>query len=153
VATIEISTFLNAAPDTVREHIRTSKLLRHVNAGLLSFDPIEPPTLPEHWSEGDYRVRVRLFGFVPLGLQTIGIRDPGPEDDWVVRDEGSGSIARVWDHHIFVTREGAGSRYTDRVRIEAGILTPFVVLFAQLQYRHRQRRWRRLVKAGFRFHA
>ena len=31
----------------------------------------------------------------------------------------------------------------------AGVLTPFIWLFAQLFYRHRQSRWRRLVANGF----
>jgi len=37
----------------------------------------------------------------------------------------------------------------DRVANNAGILTPCIWLFAQLFYRHRQRRWRQLVKGGF----
>lgn len=149
--TIEISTFLATSPQTVRDHIHTSQLLRYVNAGLLGFTPIDPPSLPTHWSAGAYRVGIKLFGVLPMGEQTIGIEAPGPEDAWVVRDNGSGSLARVWDHRIFVAPEGEGSRYTDRVTIQAGFLTPFVLLFAQLLYRYRQRRWRRLVQRAFNF--
>jgi len=35
------------------------------------------------------------------------------------------------------------------VTIEAGILTPFVWLFARLFYAHRQRRWAALAAKGF----
>ena len=153
MATIEVATHLDAPPEIVREHIQTARLLRYVNAGLLSFVPIHPPELPELWSEGEYRVALKLFGIIPMGWQIIGIEEPGPDDTWIVRDNGSGSVAKTWDHLIFVTAEGAGSRYVDRVQIDAGLLTPFVVLFAQLQYRYRQRRWRRLVREGFAYRA
>ena len=151
MATIEVTTFLPASPEEVRQHIASSQLLRYVNAGLLSFEPREPPELPTYWSAGHYRVCLKLFGCLPIGSQTIGIENPKPGHTWVVRDNGHGSIARVWDHRIFVTAEGEGVRYTDHVTIEAGVLTPIVVLFAQLQYRYRQRRWRRLVSRDFRF--
>jgi len=37
------------------------------------------------------------------------------------------------------------------VDIEAGLLTPFIWLFSQVFYRHRQRRWQALVKRQFAF--
>jgi len=38
---------------------------------------------------------------------------------------------------------------TDRVHIDAGMLTPLVAAFARLFYAHRQKRWRALAKNGF----
>jgi hypothetical protein len=121
----------------------------YVNAGLLTFQTAEAAPLPEIWREGRYRVHLKLFGWLPIGEQYIGIEQPVDGDRWFVRDNGSGIIARVWDHLIFVEPDGEGTRYTDRVRIEAGVLTPFVVLFAHIQYRYRQCRWRRLVANHF----
>jgi transglutaminase-like putative cysteine protease len=46
---------------------------------------------------------------------------------------------------------GDGTRYTDTVEVRAGPLTVIVWMFAQAFYRHRQRRWRSLVRHGFRF--
>ena len=43
------------------------------------------------------------------------------------------------------------TRYTDSVEVRAGLLTPLVWAFATAFYRHRQRRWRRLVRRGFRY--
>lgn len=90
-----------------------------------------------------------LLGFIPLGWQNIVIEKPLPDKAWALRDNGSGGMVSVWDHHIFVAPEGSGTRYTDEVRVEAGLLTPFVVLFTHLLYRYRQYRWRRLVRNGF----
>ncbi len=57
---------------------------------------------------------------------------------------------RRWDHWIFVAAEGGGTRYTDRVNVEAGLLTPFIWRFARVFYGHRQRRLRAFAADGFR---
>lgn len=153
MATVEVTTHLKAPPARLRQELQTSRLLRYVNAGLLSFQSEQASPLPEIWDEGIYRVRLKLFGWLPIGHQQIGIEKPGASDKWVVRDNGSGSIARVWDHLIFVEPDAEGSVYTDRIRVEAGLLTPVVALFAHIQYRYRQRRWRRLVGNNFDYEA
>jgi hypothetical protein len=149
MAQIEVATYLDATPESVRDHVKQPRLLVYVTSGLLRFRPVDPPDFPEHWSEGQYRVRMMMFGFIPIGWQDISIEHPGSDDEWIVRDNGSGSIAHVWDHLIYASPEGTGTRYVDRVKIQAGWLTPFVALFARLFYGYRQYRWRRLVSNGF----
>ncbi|MFO0204344.1 MAG: hypothetical protein ACK528_14595, partial [Alphaproteobacteria bacterium] len=92
------------------------------------------------------------FGVIPLGPQTVGI-EIGPNENgaYRVRDDGSGLLVQVWDHLITLEPEEDGTRYTDRVRIEAGLMTPFVWAFAMVFYRWRQARWRSLVKRQFRY--
>ena len=59
-------------------------------------------------------------------------------------DEGS-RLLRRWEHTIEVEAiDEATSRYTDRLEIEAGGLTPLVGLFARGLFRWRHHRWRRL---------
>jgi len=84
----------------------------------------------------------------------VGIEYPeGPDISAgraVLRDNGSGRLVPIWDHWIFLEDIGAGrTRYTDRVDVEAGVLTPMIWLFACLFYAHRQRRWHRLIRANF----
>jgi hypothetical protein len=50
---------------------------------------------------------------------------------------------------ITIEPNAAGVVYRDRVEVRAGVLTPFIWVFAQIFYRHRQRRWRRLAANGF----
>ena len=91
-----------------------------------------------------------LFGFIPIGWQVIGIELPAtPLGRHMVRDNGYGPLIRRWDHWIEIEPEGRGTRYTDTVHIDAGLLTPLITAFATIFYRHRQRRWRELVKADF----
>lgn len=65
-----------------------------------------------------------------------------------LRDDGRGTLATKWDHLITIQASEQGS-YTDRVEVRAGVLTPFVWLFSWFFYRHRQRRWQRLIANGF----
>lgn len=150
--TIELSTFLSADPDLVWSHVRTSRLLNYVTNPLIVFRPRKSCGFPAEWTEGDYQAEMRLFGFIPVGQQTIGIRYPAAPvgNTRILRDKGHGTSARVWDHYIVVEPEGeSGTRYTDRVTVDAGWHTPFVAAFAYVFYAHRQRRWRKLVRSGF----
>lgn len=149
---VEVSTHLDAPVDQVWEHVTRPALLTYVTAPLVTFRSLEPSVFPERWIEGPHEVEMRAFGFLPLGRQTIGI-DMTQHQPHVrlLRDRGSGQLARVWDHVISLEAEGACTRYQDHVVIKAGVLTPFVWGFAQLFYRWRQHRWRQLVRSGFNY--
>lgn len=150
--TIELSTYLDANPATVREHVMRPALLDHVSAPLIRFKRLEPPELPETWEQGQYKVGMRLFGIIPIGWQVVGLELLPPRGEiWSVRDNGHGALIRTWDHVIEVSPKGEGTHYTDRVTVDAGWLTAPVALFARIFYAHRQRRWRALVASGFDF--
>ena len=150
---VDVSTYLPCKPEQAVRHVIRSGLLRYVAAPLVRFVPRQPPQLPEVWSEGTYRVSMYLFGFIPFGKQAVVISFPECREAFCVRDKGYGSHIRKWDHFITIDRAGDGTLYRDRVTIEAGIVTPFVWGFAQLFYRHRQRRWRKLVANSFNYPA
>ncbi len=150
---VDVSTYLPCKPEAVIRHASTSRLLQYVAEPLVKLVPRQPSQLPEIWSEGTYQVSMYLFGFIPFGKQAVVISFPECKDDFRVRDNGYGSRIRKWDHFITIERAGDGTLYRDRVTIEAGILTPFVWGFAQLFYRHRQRRWRKLVAHSFNYAA
>jgi hypothetical protein len=142
---------LDVSADRAWGMVRRSSLLQHVSYPLQVFEPLEPDALPEVWADGGYKVRCRLFGLIPVGEQWINIStlEAGP-DRFVLRDDGHGDLAKRWDHRIIIQRlSGERCRYTDEVKVDAGLLTPFVVAFAWIFYRHRQRRWRGLVASGF----
>lgn len=87
-----------------------------------------------------------------MGWQVVGIeRQPPVGAIRRLRDNGRSLLIQRWDHLITVEPDGSRrTRYTDRIEIEAGWLTPLVWAFAQVFYAHRQRRWRRLAASGFR---
>ena len=152
---VEVSTLLDAPPETVWANVQRPHLLQHVAAPLVTFKSREPGGFPDKWSDGPHRVWMSAFGVLPLGPQTVGI-EIGPNDANVfrVRDNGSGLLSKTWDHHITIKPDAGNpqrTHYTDRVRIVAGFLTPLVWAFAMIFYRWRQARWRALVKRNFNY--
>jgi hypothetical protein len=67
------------------------------------------------------------------------------EDAMEIDTNESGGFIRAWSHSMKVEPiDDARCRYSDRIELDAGPLTPLVWLFASLFYRYRQSRWRRL---------
>lgn len=148
---IQRSMVLDVSAERAWAMVGRPDLLQHVVYPLQVFEPMDPDALPAVWSDGRYKVRCRMFGIVPVGEQWIVIStvEAGP-GRYVLRDDGHGDLATRWDHCITIRPISIDRcRYTDEVEIEAGLLTPFVVAFAWVFYRHRQRRWRALVASDF----
>ncbi|MGY1695442.1 MULTISPECIES: hypothetical protein [unclassified Geodermatophilus] len=149
-----VSTELPCSVERAGDEVMTSRLLRYVSWPLIVFDAVVPPELPATWKPGDHLVRMRLFGVVPLGRQTISISFPVAAPGQVLlRDDGSGQLLRRWDHLITIEPGSAPTRarYTDRIDVEAGRLTLVAWAWAHVLYRWRQHRWRRLAARGFRY--
>lgn len=151
MAQVRIETTIDAPLAVCTAYLRTPALLRHVAAPLVGFASREPGGFPEVWSPGPHRVWMLLFGFIPLGPQTVDISHSEWDAAIVwVRDNGSGHLVRRWDHRIEMRADGPGrTHYVDQVDIDAGVLTPVVTAFAQLFYRWRQARWRALARRKF----
>jgi len=104
-------------------------------------------TLPEVWpAGGEIQCRSFLFGIIPFGTRTIRFERIDPVAREIQSREFDRLIAR-WDHLIRITPVRLGwCRYRDEIVIEAGWRTLIVWMFAQLLYRHRQRKWRAVAK-------
>lgn len=146
---VDLSTSLACTLDQAVAHAMTPRLMRHVAWPLVSFMPLDAEDLQGTWTPGTHWVRLRLFGLVPIGRQAIVISTPAVDGGFALRDAGHGTLIPVWDHLITIEPAGLGVRYRDQVDVRAGLLTPLFWAFAQLFYRYRQRRWRRLVASGF----
>lgn len=142
---------LACAPDDAWSRVRSSALLHHVAAPLIRFTPKGGTRFPDIWQPGEYRAWMWLFGIIPVGWQAVVISEPVPDGKKrFIRDNGYGPLIRRWDHWITIAPGADGTTsYTDRVIIEAGVLTPLIAGFARLFYAHRQRRWRRLAATDF----
>ena len=153
---VVVTTILDAPVERIWAEVKTPRLLDHVAAPLITFDLIDPATMPAHWGDGRYLVSMQFLGLIPIGRQWIVTSTPQPEDQargvFRLRDNGTGGIAKVWDHLIVIeTRTDGRTAYRDEVDVKAGVLTLGVWLFAHWFYRHRQARWRRLIRQGFRY--
>ena len=128
--------------DTVKQ----PETLRYITKGLLGFRT-EGAELPHHFAAGEtYRVQLLFFGRIPAWWHEIRIVRLDDTEREILTSEQGGSVKK-WDHRITVDERGPWkSHYTDEIEIGAGLLTPFVWIYAQLFYRYRQWRWRRLAR-------
>jgi hypothetical protein len=142
----KIQTVINVPAEKMWNELQMVSSLRHVAAPLLGFSACNDRPLPERWAIGEaYHLRISLFGLIPLGRHTIVIDAIRPDARAIVSKE-HGRLARVWNHMIRIDPiDERRILYTDEIEIQAGILTVFVWLFAHVFYRHRQRRWKRLL--------
>lgn len=145
---VNLSTRIGLPPETVWSELRTARLLQHIAWPLVRFVPLVGEQFETFEPGGRYPVKLRLFGMVPFGVQWIVTSTHEPDaGQWPkqLRDNGHSALIEKWDHWISVApHEKGGTRYQDEVEIAAGVLTPFIWIFAQVFYRHRQRRWRGL---------
>lgn len=149
---VVVSTFFDARPDDIWLAATRTSTLHFVASPLVYFTPVEPAELPERWEDGDFLCALRLFGIIPIGNQVIGISYPEPEGETrFLRDNGHSSSIKRWDHWVSVTPEGEGTRYQDRLELDAGWRTPIVAAFAKVFYAHRQSRLRKLAAHNFRY--
>lgn len=141
-----ISAVFECTEKQLWDKIIEPRSLQYVAAPLLHFEPLVAGELDGEWSVGKtYVVRLSSFGFLPLGQHRIKIVTIDRATNTIESQE-SGSLARVWNHTIRFHPAGAGQlHYTDEIEIKAGLLTPCIWAFAHLFYRHRQRRWKKLI--------
>ncbi|MDJ0641545.1 MAG: hypothetical protein QNJ15_01900 [Erythrobacter sp.] len=146
----EYAVHLDCDPGLVWAQVLRPALFLHVAAPLVQFRPIGIERFPQQWSDGEYRGAMRLFGIVPLGWQAIVIELPDRESETrTLIDNGYSPLLPLWNHRISIRPENDGTRYTDDVSFDAGLLTPLTGLFVRLFFRHRQRRLRALSANGF----
>ncbi|MBC8375876.1 MAG: hypothetical protein H8E26_07500 [FCB group bacterium] len=137
-----ITTTMKTTPETMWEKISQPATLIYVSSPVLRFVPIDGPKLDTHWHlDGIYRLKLYFLHFIPMGNHTIRFAKFDQATNTIISHE-SGTLAKVWHHKITFKTSGENRiDYCDEVEIKAGLLTPFIWGFAQLFYRHRQKRW------------
>jgi hypothetical protein len=142
-----VESVLPCRPELAWDEVVMSRLLVEVAAPLIAIRPAANEELPDRWPTGTtIPVRSHLFGFIPLGTRALRFEriDPIAHE---IQTRESDRLVRRWDHLISVEpAENGCCRYRDQIDINAGWLTAGVWLFAQLFYRHRQRRWQTVAK-------
>jgi hypothetical protein len=144
---ITVSSAFNLSFEQARQLILRPDTMQTVASPMMRFRAVSPKTLPEQWEAGKiYRIKLFNFGFIPLGWYDIKIEiDQDDKNTVIGRDRGHGQIVNIWNHAIIIKRDGDKTRYSDEVDVHAGLFTPLIALYAQIFYRHRQNRWKRIV--------
>lgn len=142
---VERSTRLEASADVVWAAVMTPHAFVHVVGGVLRFPPAE--RMDRAFAVGDVLEGWLLVGgLLPVSRHRIEVVDVDHARRRALTDE-RGGLVRTWRHELRVRPiDDATCRYTDRIDIDAGVVTPVVVGFARLLFAYRQRRWRRLAR-------
>ncbi len=118
------------------------KTLQYIAAPYAAFEPVGAVT-PVWTAGGVSSYRFRLFGLIPFGIHTIRVIRVDPQG---ISSRESNPHVPVWNHDIVLKKlDEQHTEYTDRVEIRAGWKTFFIWIWANAFYRHRQRKWIRLL--------
>jgi len=141
-----ISTTLPCNTDDFWDIIIKPNSLQYVTSPVIKFKPIDHQSLESDWIPNKlYILQIYLFNIIPLGNHNIELKEIDRSKN-IIKSEETGLLARVWNHTITFSPSGKNEiHYVDEIEIQAGILTPVIWTFAHLFYRHRQRRWKKLL--------
>lgn len=135
---VKKSSVFPASRDVVFKKLQKLKTLQYIAKPYATFEPVGAAE-PVWTADSTSAYRFRLFGMIPFGTHTIRIIRFDPEG--VSSREGNEHVP-VWNHDItLIPLDADHTKYTDRVEIRAGWQTPFIWLWANAFYAHRQRKW------------
>lgn len=143
---VSISTKLPLPADEAWQMLTRKSTFLYITRGMVGYSGAEA------WPERLFCPRalivtkLRLLHFLPPTPHVVEIVRV---DDAAMQVETSerGGPVRSWKHQMKVEALRSDlCRYTDRVEIQAGLLTPAVWIFACIFYYYRQMRWRMLAR-------
>ena len=142
-----ISTYFDCTEEKLWEKIIEPKSLQFVASPILSFRPLVKEELDDEWVIGKtYELKLYFLNILPLGRHRIKIVTIDKESNTIISNE-SGMLAPIWNHTIWFRQvEQSKLSYTDEIEIKAGWLTVAIWVSAHMFYRHRQKRWKILLK-------
>ena len=144
VTKIIIRSILEASADVIWERLGQVETLRTIAKPYAFFKPLSDMTA---WQAGEeYDLSFRLFGCIPMGRHHICVVK-WDKSAWSILTQESDKLATTWNHEIVLKPiDEDKTEYKDTVELDAGFLTPVARLWALAFYRHRQRKWKTLLK-------
>ncbi len=138
---LSVSSVFPAGRDTVFAKLQEISTLRYICEPLAKFTSLDECRI---WAAGTrfmFNLYVMGIGF---GVHTI---DVDTFDIKRISTREHNKSVPVWNHVITLEEQSSGhTTYTDIVEVRAGWKTVFIWLWANVFYRHRQRKWRKLLR-------
>ncbi|GAA1687927.1 hypothetical protein GCM10009792_04660 [Microcella alkalica] len=152
---VTLDLVLDCAPDAAWEAVHSPAVFRAVSGPWTRVESLEPGGFPERWPGGEHRVRLKLLGVVPMGVQVIRLSDESlvlsdGSTERIVHDAGGSvsgpmRVVRSWHHRMAISTAPAGrTLFRDRLDVGAGILTPVVMVGFWVFWQLRARQLTRL---------
>ncbi len=138
-----VQTPLDASADSVWQAVKKPRTLLHVTRGFLGFS--DSQQFHAMWESGQKVItRLWFFHILPGWRHTLTVAQVNDGERQIRSHEYGGFY--TWDHTICVVPASRGCIYSDEIQIHAGLLTFFIWAFANVFYRYRQIRWRKLAR-------
>jgi hypothetical protein len=138
---IKVTSTFPADRETVFSKLQEIETLRYICSPLAAFTPLDESF---KWQAGAiFRFGLTACG-INFGVHTINVKRF--DIDKILTHEHNKNVP-VWNHIIALEKCGDNNtKYSDIVEVRAGWKTVFIWLWANVFYRHRQRKWRELLK-------
>jgi hypothetical protein len=140
--TVKVVNEYDATPEQLWMLVTDYDALGEVMQGIASFEG-----LPSGRTKTDQKldVMVSLFGKLPSQPYTMEVLEC---DDarMILRSSEHGAGVKSWHHTLTVSETETGSRLTDKIEIDAGLMTPVFALWARYLYRARHKPRLKLLK-------
>ncbi|MGH1329284.1 MAG: hypothetical protein ACRBBK_00235 [Paracoccaceae bacterium] len=123
------------APAALWAIVTDYQALAYVMKGLIAFEGLPQGRA---YSGQAFWVQVSLFGRFapqPYFMEVLEC----DEARMLIRSREKGAGVKSWHHRLQVSATAHGSRLSDRIEIEAGLLTPLFALWARYLYRARHK--------------
>lgn len=141
---IIVSTNLNNTIEKIWDKILNIETLIFICKPMARFKLLSNENIIKWELNKEYIFKLFIYGFLPFGRHKIILEKIDPNNGLLVSKEHN-KIVKIWNHKIYMKNEGEMKiKYTDEVDIYAGIFTLFVVSWATLFYKHRQKKWRKI---------
>jgi len=143
---VHISSGFPASADEIWSKLTKLKTLQYIAAPYAYFRSIDTKS-ELIWREGmTAQFRLKILGFIPMGIHTIKIVEFN-KDNYLVRSIEGNKHVPVWRHTIILEPStDQTTYYEDVVEIEAGWKTGIVSIWSRVFYRNRQRKWHKLLR-------
>lgn len=142
--TVRTDFFYPVAPERLWRLATSYDALGRVMAGLVEFDG-----LPEGRTRTgqEIHVQVSLFGRLPAQPYTMEVLECD-DSRMILRSSERGAGVRSWNHRMKVAPAPGGSRLSDTIEIDAGLMTWAFALWARYLYTARHKPRLRLLEDG-----
>ena len=143
---MHVSSVFPASADEVWSKLSKLETLQYIAAPYAYFRSVDTEN-ELVWRKGETaQFRLKIFGFIPMGIHIIKIVEFN-KDNYCVRSIESNKQVPIWRHTIILKPSSDQTTYyEDVVEIGSGWKTDFVSIWSKMFYRHRQRRWCKLLE-------
>ncbi len=134
--------------DRVFDALNAPSMMQQVAFPLVIFKAVRPTVFPERWDNGaTYRMKMYLFGVLPLGWQELSIRATRTTDQATLTDVGPGFAVKLWDHNVVLTKQGdSKTQYDETLTLTAGFMAPIIWIGMTALFAWRKYRWLSLTR-------